>query len=94
MAINLNRKRDLKSNVKNSGHAHYFFVFVILIRKTESAGGHFIVPASTIVGHYKNKFVIENAFRHLKSIVDLRPFFVRLDDHVRAHVDICMVHIL
>ncbi|HLE10062.1 MAG TPA: hypothetical protein VI754_02335 [Bacteriovoracaceae bacterium] len=65
-----------------------------MIRKTESAGGHFIVPASTIVGHYKNKFVIENAFRHLKSIVDLRPFFVRLDDHVRAHVDICMVHIL
>ena len=51
---------------------------------------HFQVPASQIVQHYKNKYLIENAFRHLKSFADLRPFHVRLVGHVKAHVDICM----
>ena len=66
-------------------------VFVFITNHIEAGeSGHYAVPASAIVGHYKDKFVIENAFRHLKSILDLRPFYVRLDDHVRAHVDICM----
>ncbi len=57
-------------------------------RKEEA---HYEVSASQIVQHYKNKYLIENAFRHLKSFADLRPFHVRLADHVKAHIDICMV---
>jgi len=66
-------------------------LFIFITNHIEAGeSGHYAVPASAIVSHYKDKFVIENAFRHLKSILDLRPFYVRLDDHVRAHVDICM----
>lgn len=59
------------------------------IKKIEEL--HFQVSASQIVQCYKNKYLIENAFRHLKSFADLRPFHVRLVDHVKAHVDICMI---
>ncbi len=52
--------------------------------------GQFEVSASMIVQHYKDKYVIEDCFKHLKSFLDLRPFYVRKIDHVKAHVDICM----
>jgi transposase len=46
------------------------------------------MPASQIVHHYKDKYVIEDCFRSLKTFGDLRPFFVRKEDHIKAHVDI------
>jgi transposase len=52
--------------------------------------GQFKVSASTIVQHYKDKYVIEDCFKHLKSFLDLRPFYVRKTSHIKAHVDICM----
>lgn len=64
--------------------------FIFVTNHIEVQNAHFIVPAQMIVAHYKDKYVIENAFRYLKSFADLRPFFVRLDDHVNAHIDICM----
>jgi transposase len=66
-------------------------ILVYVTNHTEKNKEQFTVSDFDIVNHYKNKFVIENAFRYLKSFADLRPFFVRLDDHVRAHVDICMI---
>jgi transposase len=67
-------------------------ILVYITNHTESGGdGQFTVKAQEIVAHYKNKYVVENAFRHLKSFTELRPCFVRLDDHVKAHIDICMV---
>jgi transposase len=66
-------------------------ILVYITNHTEKTDVHFQVSASQIVQHYKNKYLIENAFRHLKSFADLRPFNVRLEEHVKAHVDICMV---
>ena len=51
----------------------------------------FAMPASDIIAHYKGKYVVENAFRELKSFIDLRPFFVWTEEHVKAHYDICIV---
>lgn len=65
-------------------------ILVYITNHTESSNGYFDVSSGTIVGHYRDKHVIENAFRHLKTFLKLRPFFVWLEEHVRAHVDICM----
>ncbi len=68
-------------------------ILVYITNHIEPSGaddGQFKVTAADIVRHYKDKYVIENAFRHLKSFLDLRPFFVRIEEHIRAHVDICM----
>jgi transposase len=52
---------------------------------------YFKLSASEIVQHYKAKYVIENSFRELKSFLELRPFFVWTNNHVKAHFDIAMV---
>jgi transposase len=53
--------------------------------------GDFAVSASDIVFHYKGKYIVENAFREIKSFLDLRPIFVWTEAHVRAHYDICIM---
>lgn len=65
-------------------------LLVYITDHTQKKDVSFLVPASSVVEHYKNKYVIEDVFRHIKSVADLRPFFVYLTDHVKAHVDICM----
>lgn len=65
-------------------------ILIYITNHTESSDGFFDLPASTIVRHYRDKYVIENAFRHLKSFLDLRPIFVYIENHVLAHIDICM----
>lgn len=40
---------------------------------------------------YRQKYMIENAFREMKSILRLRPWFVHKDEHVRAHYTICVL---
>ena len=52
--------------------------------------GDFILSAGEIVEHYKAKYVIENSFRELKSFLDLRPFYVWTESHVKAHFDIAV----
>lgn len=67
-------------------------VLVYVTNHTEKKETDFFkLPASHIVMHYKNKYIIEHAFRHIKSFLEIRPFFVYLKAHVRAHVDICMI---
>lgn len=65
-------------------------ILVYLTDHIESTKGVYGVSAMDIVSHYKDKYVIENLFRHLKSYIDLRPFYVYLPEHVNAHIDICM----
>jgi hypothetical protein len=55
------------------------------------------VPASrldapAVAAAYKNLRYVERDFRHIKSDdLDLRPVFHRLEQHVKAHVLICML---
>ena len=51
----------------------------------------FAVSAADIVAHYKGKYVVENAFRELKSFLDFRPIFVWTEEHVKAHYDITII---
>lgn len=66
-------------------------LFVYVTDHIEKKDGHFKLGAHEIVLHYRNKYVIENDFKQLKNAVDLRPLYVRLDQHVRALVSITIL---
>ena len=40
---------------------------------------------------YRQKYLIESAFREMKSILKLRPWFVYKEAHIRAHYTICVL---
>jgi transposase len=40
---------------------------------------------------YRQKYLIESAFREMKSVLKLRPWFVYKMEHVRAHYTICVL---
>ncbi len=66
-------------------------VFVYITDHKEQKNGVFVMSAYDVITHYKNKYVIENDFRDLKNIIDIRPLFVRLPEHVKAAVSLCMM---
>jgi transposase len=47
--------------------------------------------AQEIIEAYRDLADVERAFRTMKSVLDLRPFFHRTADRVRAHVFICVL---
>jgi len=47
-----------------------------------------------IIGHYRRKNKIEDAFRELKSYLRLRPFYLTREKRVKAHVTICVLSYL
>lgn len=66
-------------------------LLIYITDHVEKSATGFRVHASELIGHYKRKYLIENAFREMKSYLDLRPFHVRLEDHVEAHFDIAVI---
>ena len=40
---------------------------------------------------YKSLWQIEQAFRELKIGLEIRPVFLRLEDHVRGHILVCFL---
>lgn len=51
----------------------------------------FIFSAEKIIIAYREKTKIEDAFKHIKSFLNIRPFCVNTAAHVRAVYDICVL---
>lgn len=51
---------------------------------TEKNDSDYCFPAEKIISAYREKNKIENAFKHIKSFLKIRPFYVNTDVHVRA----------
>lgn len=49
------------------------------------------LPAAEVALAYKSLWQIEQAFRELKSGLEIRPVFLRLEDHVRGHIMVCFL---
>jgi len=47
-----------------------------------------------LIRAYRDKNMIEEAFRDIKSFIKFQPTFVYTDDHVRAHYTICILSYL
>lgn len=50
-----------------------------------------LFSGNRIINAYREKTKIEDAFKHFKSFLKIRPFHVNLDEHVRAVYSICML---
>lgn len=49
------------------------------------------LTAEEVIAGYKNLLKVEQAFRELKDIIELRPMFHRAEQRVKAHVFICVL---
>ena len=59
--------------------------------ETDPESGKFLYPPEKIICGYRNKAQIEDAFKHIKSFLKIRPFRVNLDEHVKAVYTICVL---
>ena len=66
------------------------FVYVTDHLETK-AGGGFQVSAHDIIHHYKNKNCIEEDFKKIKHLLELRPIYARLEKHVSGLVAVTML---
>jgi transposase len=49
------------------------------------------LPTDEVALDYKGLWQIERAFRELKSGMEIRPVFLRVEDHVRGHILVCFL---
>jgi len=65
--------------------------WLLVTNHTEKDSGMFEVPAKEAISPYRDKVVIESAFRDIKSFVEVSPVFVWTETHVKAHYTICVL---
>ena len=49
------------------------------------------LPTDELALAYKSLWQVEHAFRELKSGLEIRPVFLRVEDHVRGHILVCFL---
>ncbi len=77
--------KSLQIAVKENNRSRLDGVFALIT----SPGSPLTAPE--MVGAYRQKYLIESAFREMKSVLKLRPWFVYKMEHVRAHYTICIL---
>lgn len=66
--------------------------WMIVTNHTEKNGeANFVVNAESIITPYKEKVVIESAFRDIKSFLEIKPIHVWTIAHVKAHYTLCVL---
>ena len=66
-------------------------VCVVISNHTEITDGFYCFSPEKIITAYREKTKIEDAFKHIKSFLKIRPFFVNTDAHVRAVYNISVL---
>jgi len=64
---------------------------VFVTNHMEKEQDRYLVSAKRIIEAYREKTQVEDAFKHIKSFVKIRPFFVNTDEHVKAVYTICVL---
>ncbi len=78
-----------KKNKQITGELDGFWLLVT--NHTEREGDLFSLSAQEAIAPYRDKVVIESAFRDIKSFVKVAPVCVYTEDHVKAHYTICVL---
>ena len=60
----------------------------------ENDKGEFLVSSEKAISPYREKVIIEDAFRDIKSFLDIAPIYVWLEKHIKAHYTICVLSYL
>ncbi len=78
-----------KANMIDAGRLDGFWLLVT--NHTEREGEPFKVSPGSAIAPYREKVVIESAFRDIKSFVEVSPVHVWNEAHVKAHYTICVL---
>jgi transposase len=65
--------------------------WLLVTNHTEKEDGLFSVSAKQAITPYRDKVVIEAAFRDIKSFIEVAPVCVWTEAHVKAHYTICVL---
>lgn len=65
--------------------------WLLVTNHKEKEGEVFRLPAEEAIIPYRDKVVIESAFRDIKSFVEVAPVHVWTEYHVKAHYTICVL---
>ncbi len=76
-------------NMLSAGKLDGFWLLVT--NHTERAGEIFKISPESAIAPYREKVVIESAFRDIKSFVEVSPVHVWKEVHVKAHYTICVL---
>jgi len=77
--------RSFQINVKEHNRHLLDGVFALITSKPSS------LSAEEMIAAYRQKYLIEAAFREMKSILKLRPWHVYKEEHVKAHYTLCVL---
>jgi len=73
----------------NAGRLDGFWL--LITNHNEKTNGEFLMSAAKAIKPYRDKVVIESAFRDIKSFIEISPVYVWTEAHVRAHYTICVL---
>jgi len=65
--------------------------WLLVTNHTEKRGRGFKVKTQEAIAPYREKEIIEEAFKDINSFVEIAPVFVWTQDHVKAHYTICVL---
>lgn len=65
--------------------------WLLVTNHKEKSGKEYKLSAPEAILPYREKLVIEDAFRDIKSFVEVSPFYVWTEKHVKAHFTICVL---
>lgn len=65
--------------------------WLLVTNHNEKRNKNYLMSAPEAIQPYRDKFVIESAFRDIKSFVEVAPVYVWTDKHVKAHFTICLL---
>ncbi|MFQ5821981.1 MAG: IS1634 family transposase [Candidatus Heimdallarchaeota archaeon] len=68
--------------------------WLLVTNHSEKVDGEFIVKTEDAISPYREKGIIEEAFKDINSFVEVEPVFVWTEDHVKAHYTICVLSYL
>lgn len=65
--------------------------FLLVTNHIEKEKALFEISSEEVITPYRDKHVIEAAFRDIKSFVEIEPIHVWTEEHVKAHYTICVL---
>jgi transposase len=81
-----------KEEMSLAGNKDGFWLLVT--NHTEKGDRVFKVSTEEAIAPYREKELIEEAFKNINSFVEIAPVFVWTEDHVKAHYTICVLSYL
>ena len=79
-----------KAKKKMASRLDGFWMLVTSLSEKDTEN-KFIVSSEDALRPYREKVIIEDAFRDIKSFVEIAPVYVWLETHVKAHYTICVL---